>query len=350
MPIEEIAEAASPFALPLKAKFRNTTTRTGVLIAGSTGWGEFAPFPEYDDVVSGKWLAGALESAFGKFPEKVRSSIPINAIIPILDVASTRTAVTNAVANFGMTTIKVKVNDGSADSLASDLERITTVRETLNTLGITGKIRIDVNGSWSAAEAIVNLEKIVGAADGLDYVEQPCQSFSELAKLKGAMQSWTTPVRIAVDESIRMSDSVDIEAIQEIADVAVLKAIPVGGVAAALEIANAIDLPVVVSGSLDTSVGLSSGIALAACVPNLYGACGLGTGLLFRQDLVVETTLPTAGEIPVRRTAPDSHLLSQAGATVSSDEREWWRNRIIRAWHTSARDLVSEAVREAVEN
>jgi O-succinylbenzoate synthase len=147
-----------------------------------------------------------------------------------------------------------------------------------------------------------------------------------------------------------MSDSVDIEAIQEIADVAVLKAIPVGGVAAALEIANAIDLPVVVSGSLDTSVGLSSGIALAACVPNLYGACGLGTGLLFRQDLVVETTLPTAGEIPVRRTAPDSHLLSQAGATVSSDEREWWRNRIIRAWHTSARDLVSEAVREAVEN
>lgn len=348
MSIEEIAEVASPFALPLRAKFRNTTVRTGVLIAGSTGWGEFAPFSEYDDAIAGKWLAGALEAAFGKFPEKNRTSIPVNAIIPILDVASTRAAVTNAVANFGMTTIKIKVADGNNPNLADDIARVKVVRETLDALGVAGKIRIDANGIWSLSEAITNLEQLVEAAGGLDYVEQPCATVAELAELKSVMQSWHEPVHIAVDESIRLANSLDVTAIQDVAHVAILKAIPVGGVAAALEIANAINLPVVVSGSLDTSVGLSSGIALAASVPNLYGACGLGTGLLFAQDLVTETTLPINGEIMVRRAAPDSHLLAQAGAAVSQDEREWWQNRIISAWQASACDLVSPEVREAV--
>lgn len=348
MSIEDIAQAASPFALPLRAKFRNTTVRTGVLISGSTGWGEFAPFPEYEDAVAGKWLAAALESAFGKFPEKVRTSIPINAIIPALDVAGTRAAVTNAVANYGMTTIKIKVADASNPDLEADIARVAVVSETLTALGVSGKIRIDVNGIWKVSEAVTNLTQLIEAAGELDYVEQPCATIAELAELKKAMESWGKAVPIAVDESIRLSNSIDFAALEEVADIAILKAIPVGGVAAALEIANSTNLPVVVSGSLDTSVGLSSGIALAACVPNLYGACGLGTGLLFAQDLVAETTLPTNGEIPVRRTSPDSHLLAQAGAAVSQDEREWWRNRIVNAWHASAAELVSDEVREAV--
>lgn len=350
MSIEEIAQVASPFALALKSKFRNTTIREGVLLAGSTGWGEFAPFPEYDDATSAKWLAGALEAAFGKFPEKVRSSVPVNAIIPILDVAGTRAAVTNAVTNFGMTTIKVKVADGSESSQSEDVLRIKTVRETLNQLGVVGKIRIDVNAGWSLTDAISNLEELNAAADGLDYVEQPCSTLNELSKLKAAMQSWSSPINIAVDESIRLPQVLNVSEICEVADVAILKAIPVGGVAAALELAESIGLPVVVSGSLDTSVGLSSGIALAASVPNLYGACGLGTGLLLAQDLVTETTLPTAGEIPVRRCAPDSHLLMQAGTDMSPDAREWWRERIINAWYAGANVLVSAEVREAVGN
>lgn len=349
MSIVEIAQSASPFALPLTSQFRQTTMRTGVVIAGSSGWGEFAPFPEYDAEVSGKWLAGALEAAFGNFPTKLRTEIPVNAIIPILDLAGTRAAVTNAVANYGMSTIKVKVNDGTAASLGNDIDRIKAVRETLDAMGVEGKIRIDVNGTWLPAEASESLSLLNEAAGGLDFVEQPCATIAELLELKKLMSTWSAPIKIAVDESIRLNQSLDISAIRDVADVVILKAIPLGGVAKALELALAIDLPVVVSGSLDSSVGLSSGISLAASVPNLYGACGLGTGLLFARDLVTETTTPVAGLIPVRRSSPDATLLSQAGAGVTETEREWWRTRIIEAWHASACDLVSPEIREAVE-
>ena len=72
MSIAEIAEQSIPFALNLTAKFRSTQIRTGVLISGPSGWGEFAPFPEYGDEICSKWLTGALESAFGTFPAKLR--------------------------------------------------------------------------------------------------------------------------------------------------------------------------------------------------------------------------------------------------------------------------------------
>ena len=97
MSILEVAEQSVPFVLNLNAKFRNTQIRTGALISGSSGWGEFAPFPEYSDEVSAKWLAGALEAAFGTYPAKLRNSIPVNSIIPILDVARTISAVESAI-------------------------------------------------------------------------------------------------------------------------------------------------------------------------------------------------------------------------------------------------------------
>ena len=41
--------------------------------------------------------------------------------------------------------------------------------------------------------------------------------------------------------------------------------------------ADAYGLPSVVSSALDTSVGLAAGLALAAALPELPYACGLGT-------------------------------------------------------------------------
>lgn len=349
MSIAEVAEQSVPFALDLNGKFRNTQVRTGTLISGPSGWGEFAPFPEYNDDVSSKWLAGALEAAFGAFPAKLRNSIPVNAIIPILTVEETILAVETAVQNYGMTTFKVKVSGPSQDSLSSDASRVQAVRNTLDRLGVTGKIRIDVNGNWNLAQAISELKVLNEAARGIDYVEQPCSKISELIELRSEVRNWSDPIQIAVDESLRMSNKVDIAEIQLAADILVVKAIPLGGVQQALDLVNEIGLPAVVSGSLDSSVGLSSGIALAACIPQLYGACGLGTGTLFAQDLVTPTTLPIAGELPVRRASPDAHLLATAAAKVSASDQLWWRERIVRAWQSGAKDLVSSSVREAVE-
>jgi o-succinylbenzoate synthase len=54
-------------------------------------------------------------------------------------------------------------------------------------------------------QAIPILEQ---AAGGLDYIEQPCSTIAELIELKNKMQSWTQPIQIAVDESLRLASSV----------------------------------------------------------------------------------------------------------------------------------------------
>ena len=347
MSIELVAQQCVPFSLDLTNEFRGIKVRTGALISGATGWGEFAPFPEYSDVIAARWLAGALEAAFGKFPERVRASVPVNAIIPILGRAETKTAVESAVTNHGMTTFKLKVG-GAAESLADDLERCKIVRTTLDELGVLGKIRIDVNGNWSVAQAIESLQQIVQVVGELDYVEQPCTEIKELISLRNEMSNWSVPVRIAVDESIRMSTQINVQALREVADLVIVKAIPLGGVQRSLDLINEMGLPTVISGSLDSSVGLSSAIALAAAVPELYGACGLGTGTLFAQDLVTPTTLPVNGELPVRRSSPDAQLLAGAAGRVSQADRLWWQERIVRSWDSGAKDLVSDEVREAV--
>jgi O-succinylbenzoate synthase len=195
-------------------------------------------------------------------------------------------------------------------------------------------------------QAIPILEQ---AAGGLDYIEQPCSTIAELIELKNKMQSWTQPIQIAVDESLRLASSLDVNEIRSAADILVVKAIPLGGVQQALDLVTEIGLPAVVSGSLDTSVGLSSGIALAASIPHLYGSCGLGTGTLFAEDLVTPTTLPSDGELIVRRASPDAHLLANSAAKVSESDRLWWQERIVRAWQSGANDLVSPSVKEAVE-
>lgn len=349
MTIVEIAEQAIPFALKLNGKFRSTQTRAGVLLSGPSGWGEFAPFPEYSDEICAKWLSGALESAFGTFPEKLRSSVPVNSIIPMLDVEKTISAVESAVNVYGMTTFKVKVADSTPDSLARDESRVKAVRSTLDRLGVAGKIRIDVNGQWNLEKAMQAIPILEQAAGGLDYIEQPCSKITELIELKNKMQSWEQPVQIAVDESLRLAETIDFAQIKSAADILVVKAIPLGGVQRALDLVTEIGLPAVVSGSLDTSVGLSSGIALAASIPQLYGACGLGTGTLLSEDLVTPTTLPKNGELVVRRASPDAHLLATSAGKVSDADRLWWQERIVRAWQCGANGLVSPSVREAVE-
>lgn len=341
MSIQKLAESAHVFALPLKDKFRGSETRIGTLFEGPSGWAEFAPFPEYSDEVAGLWLAGALEQAFGSWPLPVRETVPVNAIIPLVGADRTRELVQSAVQEHGMSTIKMKVADGSS-AMATDLVRIQIARLTMAALGVPGKIRIDVNGEWSVDEAVERLIAFNDIAGGLDYVEQPCRTLEEMAQLKQRLPE----IRIAVDESIRQGTSVDAGYLSQVADIAILKSIPIGGVHAAMRTARLIGLPVVVSGSLDTSVGIASGVALARSLPELYGACGLGTGLLFAQDVTSTPLIPVNGAVEARRVVPDRLMHIFVSQTVSED----WRSRIVRAWRASASEVVSQQVREAVEN
>ena len=89
-------------------------------------------------------------------------------------------------------------------------------------------------------------------------------------------------------------------------------------------------LPVVVSSALDTSIGIGAGLALAAALPELPYACGLGTVGLFERDVTGDPLLPVGGAIGVRRAVPDAERLAMLAA---APERErWWRERLVRCY------------------
>jgi O-succinylbenzoate synthase len=325
-------DEAVPFALPLSRRFRGTELREGVLLRVGDSWGEWAPFPEYDDATGARWLEGALEAARGDWPAGYRDSVEVNAIVPALDLQTVTRLVTDAVATDGCTVVKVKVAE-RGQSFDDDVARVAAVRAALDDCGAPspiGRIRVDVNGGWLVDDAIERLAVLDDIAEGLEYAEQPCATLEEMASLREQ-----THVRLAVDEGVRLAaggetDARLAERVRVAGDVLVLKAVPLGGVRRSLAIADAVGLPVTVSGALDSTVGLSAGLALAAALPDPPYACGFGTGRLLAADLTGETTLPRDGRLSVVRHAPDPSRLAQARARLDDDRALWWLDRLAR--------------------
>ena len=299
--------------------FRGVTHREALLLEGPAGWGEFAPFLEYDDAEAARWLAAAVEAATLGWPAPRRSSVPVNATVPAVSADE----VADVLARFpGCTTAKVKVAQ-AGQALRDDVDRVAAVRDQL---GPTGKVRVDANGAWSVAEAADALRAL--RRFDLEYAEQPCTSLDDLVRLRRSLAQQGIEVLIAVDESVRKAEDPVRVAVAGAADVVVLKVAPLGGVARALEVATACGLPVVVSSALDTSVGISAGVALAAALPDLPYACGLATTSLMAADVVRDSLDGHGGSIAVGRVTPEAALLEELKA---SPERErWWRDRLAR--------------------
>jgi O-succinylbenzoate synthase len=299
----------------MTTRFRGITTREGMLLEGPAGWGEFCPFAEYDDVESRPWLAAALEAAEEGWPEPVRDRVPVNCIVPAVGPERAHALVVAS----GCATAKVKVAD-EPGSLDADLERVRAVRDAL---GASGAVRVDANALWEVDEAVTAIRALDRAAGGLQYVEQPCRSIEELAAVRKRVD-----VRIAADESIRRAEDPLRVAVAGAADIAILKCAPLGGVRRALAVAEACGLPCVVSSALQTSVGLAGEIALAAALPELDMACGLGTGALLTADVVDGPLVPCDGWLPVLRTAPEP--VRRAALAAAADREVWWQERYAR--------------------
>lgn len=306
--------AMHPFRVPMRLRFRGVTERTGVLLHGAAGWGEFSPFPEYGPDYAARWLDAALEAATVGFPEPVRDSVPVNTTVPAVDPATAA----DLVARSGCSTAKVKVAEAGQD-LAADVERVAAVREAL---GPNGRIRVDANAAWDVETAVLALARL--DRYGLEYVEQPCATLGELAEVR---RRSTVPV--AADESIRTAEDPIAAVRADAVDVVVIKVQPLGGVQRALDVAHAAGVPAVVSSALETSVGLAAGLALAAALPELPYACGLGTGTLLSFDVVADPLVPVDGVIAVRRPVPSAALLDQA--SLGPDEAAEQLERIAAA-------------------
>jgi len=285
-----------PFRVPMRVRFRRTDVRTGVLLQGPAGWGEFSPFPEYGPDYAARWLAAARDAATVPPPPPVRTEVPINTTVPAVDPETAATLVRDS----GCTTAKVKVAE-SGQSLGDDVDRVAAVRDAL---GPTGRLRVDANAAWDVETALLALARL--DRYDLEYVEQPCATLQELAEVRRRSR-----VPVAADESIRTADD-PVRAVRAGAvDIVVLKVQPLGGVHAALEVAEAAGVPVVVSSALETSVGLATGLMFAAALPELHHACGLGTATLLAGDVTTAPLVPVNGMLAVRAVTPDPALLDQ---------------------------------------
>ena len=323
--LDELLAAAHVVRLPMRVRFRGVTEREAVLLRGRRGWAEWCPFVEYADADAARWLAAAVEAGWRHLPAPVRDEVGVNATVPARPAAEVEGLLARVDAR---RTAKVKVAE-AGQSLDDDVARVT---EVLRVLGPAARIRVDANGAWSEQEALAALERL--APLGLEYAEQPCGTVEELAALRLALARRGVDVPVAADESIRRAQDPLRVARLEAADLVVVKVAPLGGVARALEIIERCGLPAVVSSALDTSVGLSLGVRLAAALPALEHDCGLGTATLLAADVVAEPLVPAGGVLTLARAEAARDAVDPAALAAyrpGPDRETWWRDRLTRA-------------------
>jgi o-succinylbenzoate synthase len=262
--------------------------RALTLVEGPAGWGEFSPLPGYPCDPSNAWVA-AREAAYDGWPAHNRDTVPVNALVDDPPV--------DPVALEGFPAVKVKV--GRSDPRA-DLDLVAAVRDAV---GQSVALRVDANGAWdldAAASVIAEL-----AHYDLELVEQPVATLDELARLRRRVG-----VPLAADESVRSIDDARCLAALQAADIVVLKVQPLGGVRAALRVADAAAVPAIVTSMRETSVGIAAGLALAAALPELPYASGLAAGMA-GGDVVRRPLVPEQGVLRVQRVVPDPELVAR---------------------------------------
>ncbi len=178
----------------------------------------------------------------------------------------------------GFRCLKLKVG---GRSLEGDVAIAEAVR---SRVGPKIGLRLDANRAWGFEQAVNALGALAGV--GADFIEEPLASSvrSDLAGLRERVA-----VRIAVDESVRCAD--DLASVIEAgaADVLVLKLARVGGPLRAMELARTAHdahLAVVMTDSIESSIGMQATVQVAAALGFDAGPLGLGGASLLADDIV----------------------------------------------------------------
>ena len=307
---QSLLETMRVVALPTKTNFRGISVREVALFKGEYGWGEFSPFLEYSEAECAPWLKCAIEAATKPRPKLFRQSIKVNGTLPALNDSDEIEGIVDSFP--GVATFKVKVGD----NLSEDIARLAKVRASRP----EAKLRIDVNGNWSVADAVTNLRAIYENIGPLEYVEQPCATVEELRELKEKLK---IDIKIAGDEVLRKARDPFAINLEGAVDILMLKVQPLGGIERAHKLAAHHKIPVVVSSALESAVGINYGMILAASFPEMDLECGLGTGSLLATNVA---ELPIIdGQIHIREFEPEF-----SGHEVAPERYEWWKNRVMK--------------------
>lgn len=298
-------DSSPVFAIPLRD---GSAIHEGVLVEGPQGWGEFSPPSAADPRTLVRWLTAATEPGTVGWPDPVRGRIPIAATVPAVDPARAHEIALAA----GCRSAVVEV--GTA--LADDIARVAAVR---NVVGPDGAVRCDAKGRWDVETAVTAITALDRAAGGLEFVVQPCRAVTDGARVRTRVE-----VRIAVDVSLLGAAG---PKVHDVADIAVLSCGPLGGARRALRVAETTGLPCVVTSSVQTSIGIMAGLALAGALPELPFACELGGRSLLVGDVVAESRslrvvdgfLPVAPMPP----APQPELIERYAVTDPQQIASW---------------------------
>ena len=217
----------------------------------------------------GRWLAE-------RGGRRGRRTVRVSALLGARDPARLVAEAVRAVAA-GYGTLKVKVAGGRLDD---DVARVAALREAA---GRRVRLRLDANGGWKEEQAREALARL--APFGIELVEQPVDAndLSALARLRAG-----SPVRVAADESAAGPARAERVVALRAADAICVKLGAMGGIRAALRIAQsaaAEGIAVFVTSGLDGAVARAAALQLAAALPGRLPACGLATGALLRDDL-----------------------------------------------------------------
>ncbi len=219
-------------------------------------------------------LAALLATSIGNPVPSNR--LPVNALL-----GGSITAVAEAALQLsrgGFTCFKLKV--GAEGNLGQDIERVYAVREAI---GTATRLRADANGGWNIDQA---LEFAVETGDAqLEFCEQPMAA-GDLEGL-GTLRR-RTGMKIAVDESVRSAADIGRVAAAQAADVVVLKPMFLGGwrpTLQAAQLARSCGLDVVITTTLDGSIGRAHATHYTAALDLGERAHGLATGILLAEDI-----------------------------------------------------------------
>ncbi|MCX6169048.1 MAG: o-succinylbenzoate synthase [Ignavibacteriales bacterium] len=210
-----------------------------------------------------------ISGAFGN----INSVIEVNAILGLDDANNILTKIEGEIQN-GYGTIKLKVG---RNNFEDDFNLLKNVREKFGELL---KIRIDANGKWPREMVNEYLNQI--SQFNIQYIEEPCANLEILNQL-----SDTSPIQIAIDESIlSINDAKKIINDSNI-EFIVLKPMILGGIISSfllIKEAGRKNKNIIISSSFESAVGKSALVLLAAITDHSF-AHGLDTSKNFEKDI-----------------------------------------------------------------
>ncbi|MDX1587220.1 MAG: o-succinylbenzoate synthase [Balneolaceae bacterium] len=232
------------------------------------------------DYLSQKSQVTAQEFLFDEYAEKLQ----INGILPLLDNENTSDKISQLIEQ-GYSTVKVKIGR----NFDYELEELRKIRSAYPDL----VLRLDANQAWSTEEAIENLTQLESLH--IEYCEEP---LAEVSVRNYRELGNHVEVPLALDESL--TEIRDWNSVMPHIAAVIIKPMVLGGLSklfATNRLANNHGNKVIYTTSLESGIGRTMTVILAAGLGNRDSAHGLSTGSLLTMDVWNDGTYINNGSV-----------------------------------------------------